>query len=170
MYHGKGNGASGYNNGMTEFASEEKTPVWNLDAGQWQRLAQKAQGSADALEDGAYVRAENGPEGGTPELQFFATALNKPSGFAYPFLEPIRGSRFLGASIGRAWHEAATGFVVFEVFVSAAAQALAADYESGVSDLDFVTYEQAVETAVRGTVAEAIWLYGEFKRLVSIAS
>lgn len=153
---------------MAELGNEEKAPVWNIDAAHWHQLVQKAQGSTDALEDGAYVRADAGQDRETTELVFFATALNKPVGLAYPFLETISGSRASGASIGRAWHEGETGFVVFEVMIPAAAQALAADYESGVSDLDFVTYEQAVEKAVRGTAADEAWLYNEFSRLVSV--
>ena len=155
---------------MAELTGEEKTPVWNLDAARWEALVQKAQGSTDALEDGAYVRVEAGPEAGTFELLFYATALNKPVGFAYPFLESIPRIRYLGASLGRAWHEEATGFVVFEVTVQAAAEALAADYESGASDLDFVTYEQAVEQAVRGTPSDWAWLYAEFGRLTSVTA
>jgi len=50
----------------------------------------------------------------------------------------------------------------------AAAQELAADYESGASDLDWVTYEQAVARAVRGTAADAGWLYQEFGRLATL--
>jgi hypothetical protein len=146
----------------------EETPVWNIPAVQWQLLVKKAQGSIDALEDGAYVRVEAGLDTDAPELLFYATALNKPTGFAYPFLESILGIKTLGASLGRAWHEEATGFVLFEVSVRAAAEALAADYESGVSDLDFVTYEQAVEQAVRGTAADWAWLHGEFGRLTYV--
>ncbi len=152
---------------MAENDSENEAPVWNLDVGQWEALVRQARANADALEDGAYVRVDT--ETGGAELVFYATALNKPLGWAYPFLEPIAGSRQLGASVGRAWYEDATGFVQFEVAVMAAAQALAADYESGASDLDWVTYEQAVARAVRGTAAEAAWLHREFGRLVTLA-
>ncbi len=148
----------GYNSRMSD-----ETPVWNLDAGQWEALARRAQSGPDTLEDGAYVRAEPNLEIGTAELTFYATPLNKPAGWNYPFLEAVPGSKGRGAQIGRAWHEAETGFVQFEVALNAAAQALAADYESGTSDLDFVTYEQAVEQAVRGTPADLAWLYGEFR-------
>lgn len=146
---------------------ESEAPVWNLDAGQWEALVRRARANADALEDGAYVRVDT--ETGGAELVFYATALNRPTGWAYPFLEAISGSRQPGASVGRAWHEAATGFVQFEVAVVAAAQALAADYESGASDLDWVTYEQAVEQAVRGTAADGRWLHQEFGRLAALA-
>ena len=151
---------------MAENNSEDKAPVWNLDNGQWESLVRRAQASADALEDGAYVRVDT--QTGEPEMVFYATALNRPAGWAYPFLEAISGSRQLGASVGRAWHEGATGFVQFEVAVVAAAQELAADYESGASDLDWVTYEQAVAQAVRGTAADAAWLYQEFGRLATL--
>lgn len=152
---------------MAENDTENEAPVWNLDAGQWEALVRRASSGADALEDGAYVRVDT--ETGGAELVFYATALNKPARWVYPFLEAISGSRQLGASVGRAWHEGATGFVQFEVSVVAAAQALAADYESGASDLDWVTYEQAVTRAVRGTAAEAAWLHREFGRLVTLA-
>lgn len=153
---------------MAEKNDREDAPVWNLSAGQWEALAHRVSGSADVLEDGAYVRVEAGQEAGTAEMSFYATALNKPAGFAYPFLETVPRSRALGASVGRAWHEVATGFVQFEVALYAAAQALAAEYESGTSDLDFVTYEQAVERAVRGTPADMTWLHREFGRLMRL--
>lgn len=156
----------GYNNRMADTASE--SPVWNLDSGQWAALVRRAAG-ADALEDGAYVRVEAIQETGSPELAFYATPLNKPPGWNYPFLEEVPGGYPRGALVGRAWHEPATGFAQFEVTLAAAAQALAADYESGASDLDFVTYEQAVEQAVRGTPGDLAWLHGEFGRLISVA-
>lgn len=143
-------------------------PVWNLDAGQWEALTRRAAG-ADVLEDGAVVRIEAHPETGDAELTFYATPLNKPPGWTYPFLEAVPGSDRRGAQIGRAWLERATGFVQFEVALPAAAQALAADYESGTSDLDFVTYEQAVTQAIGGTAADLAWLCAEFGRLVLIA-
>jgi len=146
---------------------EDEAPVWNLDAGQWEALVRRAQAMGDALDDGAYVRVDT--ETGAAELVFYATALNRPAGWAFPFLEAVAGSRRLGASVGRAWHEAETGFVQFEVALVAAAQELAADYESGASDLDWVTYEQAVVRAVRGTAADAEWLYQEFGRLATLA-
>ena len=151
---------------------EEPTdiPVWNLDAAQWGAVLRLAESSLDALEDGACVRADQKPDSHPGELVFYATALNKPYGWAYPFLEAVPRSKVRGASIGRAWYEAATGFVHFEVLLPAAAQELAADYESGASDLDFVTYEQAVEQAVQGTPADLAWLHGEFGRLLLLSS
>ncbi len=154
---------------MAEMNDGEEAPVWNLRPREWEALVRRVSSGTDVLEDGAYVREEAGPEAGTAEMSFYATALNKPPRFAYPFLETVSGSRARGASIGRAWHESATGFVQFEVALYAAAQALAAEYESGTSDLDFVTYEQAVERAVRGTPADAAWLNREFGRLISVA-
>ena len=146
----------------------EAAPVWNMNREQWDALLRRVTAGPDALEDGAYVRHDpQSLDGG--ELVFYAAALNKPPGFAYPFLEAIPGSRSLGASVGRAWHEAATGFVQFEVVVLAAAQELAADYESGASDLDWVTYEQAVQSAVRGTPGDLAWLHREFGRLKALA-
>jgi hypothetical protein len=145
--------------------NQSETPVWNLDTAQWEAIIRQAQSNANALEDGAAVRAEQEAETRQHELVFFATALNKPFGWTYPFLETIPRSQVRGASIGRAWYEADTGFVHFEVALLAAAQELAADYESGASDLDFVTYEQAAEQAVRGTPADLAWLHQEFGRL-----
>ncbi len=146
-------------------ADQLETPVWNLNTSQWEALLRQAQSRLDVLEDGASVRVEKSRETDQAELVFFATALNKPFGWTYPFLEAIPRSQVRGASIGRAWHEAETGFVQFEVALLAAAQELAADYESGASDLDFVTYEQAVEQAVRGTPTDLAWLHQEFGRL-----
>ena len=146
----------------------EEAATWNLDPARWEALVRRAQAGADILEDGAYARVEVHPQTGAAEMAFYATALNKPSGWAYPFLEDIPGSRTRGASVGRAWHEPETGFVQFGVELFAAAQGLAADYESGASDLDFVTYEQAVEQAVRGTPADRLWLEREFARLAAI--
>lgn len=148
----------------------EETPVWNLDAQQWSALRERAQNTPDALEDGAYVRAIPNPDTGAPELCFYATAANAPPAWHYPFFEDIPGSRKKAALVGRAWHEVETGFVQFEVEILAAAQALSADYESGVSDLDYVTYEQAVEQAVRGTGVDLAWLIGEFARLVNLGN
>ena len=132
-------------------------------------LVRQAATSSDALEDGAFARASLSPEAAT-EIGFYATALSKPPGWNYPFLEAVPGSRQLGAFVGRAWHQSETGFVQFEIAIFAAAQALAADYESGASDLDFVTYEQAVEQAMRGTPADLAWLHHEFGRLVGITN
>ena len=150
---------------MTE---AEETPNWNLSAGQWEAVVRRAQAGPDALADGAFVRTELGNVTEAAELVFFATALNKPLGWGYPFLEDIPASRTRGASIGRAWRDAA-GAVEFEVMLPAAAQTIAADYESGASDLDFVTYEQAVEQAVRGTRGDLAWLHGEFGRLAVLS-
>ncbi|MGI4788095.1 MAG: hypothetical protein ACRYFS_04515 [Janthinobacterium lividum] len=146
-------------------ADQNETPVWNLSLGQWEAILMQARSSLDALEDGASVRVERNGEAEQDELTFFAAALNKPFGWSYPFLEAIPHSVVRGASIGRAWHDADTGLVQFEVSLPAAAQELAADYESGASDLDFVTYEQAVEQAVRGTAYDLAWLHQEFGRL-----
>jgi hypothetical protein len=138
--------------------------VWNLTSDQWRRLAERSQAANDALEDGAYVRHDPAAD----ELHFYATPLSKPAGWRYPFLEPVSGVRQPGAFVGRAWHDDQTGFVDFEVILYAAAQALRADYESDVSDLDYVTYEQAVEQAVQGTDADLAWLRQEFGRLANL--
>lgn len=146
-------------------AEPTETPVWNLETAQWNAILRRASSHQNALEDSAAVRIEPSGGDGPEELVFFATALNKPFGWRYPFLEAIPRFPAFGASVGRVWHEADTGLVQFEVALLAAAQELAADYESGASDLDFVTYEQAVEQAVHGTSAELAWLHQEFGRL-----
>ncbi len=142
-----------------------ETPLWNLDAPQWEAILGRAAIHPEALADGAFVGFDSSADPNSRELVFFATALNKPSGWAYPFLEAVPRSKTLGASIGRVWRDLDTGLVQFEVSLLAAAQELAADYESGASDLDFVTYEQAVEQAVHGTPADLAWLHQEFGRL-----
>jgi len=137
--------------------------VWNLTSNQWRQLTARSKATNDALEDGAYVRHE--PD--SDELHFYATPFRKPMGWQYPFLELVPHVQQYGAFVGRAWHDDLTGFVDFEVILYAAAQALRADYESDVSDLDYVTYEQAVEQAVRGTAADLAWLRQEFGHLAS---
>ena len=155
-------------------ADAEETPNWNLSAAQWEAVVRRAQAGPDILADGAFVRAElasaaEQTEAEQTELVFFATARSKPLGWGYPFLEDIPQCRMRGALVGRAWREADSGRVGFEVMLPAAAQAIAADYESGASDLDFVTYEQAVEQAVRGTPRDLAWLHGEFGRLAVLS-
>lgn len=145
-----------------------ETPNWSLSAAQWEAVVRRAQAGPDALADGAFVRTDVG-ELEQAELIFFATALNKPFHWGYPFLEDILQTRIRGALIGRAWWDTSTEQVAFEVALPAAAQAIAADYESGASDLDFVTYEQAVEQAVRGTPSDLAWLHGEFGRLAVLS-
>ena len=145
----------------------EESPSWNLTDAQWAAVYARAR--RDALDDGAYVRAAPDPATGRPGLDFYATPLNAPPGWRYPFLESIPDTSRLGAYVGRAWHEPATGFVQFEVILPAAAQALRADYESGAADLDYVAYEQAMDQAVRGTPADEAWLRREFARLVRLA-
>ena len=144
----------------------DESAVWNLTEAQWAAACERAE--SDALDDGALVRASPEPASGRVSLDFYATPLNAPLAWSYPFLEPIPGTDRLGAYVGRAWHEAETGFVQFEVTILAAAQSLRADYESGTADLDYVTYEQAVEQAVRGTAADEAWLHHEFARLLSL--
>ena len=142
---------------------------------QWDAVVRQASAGTDTLADGAFVRLETNEQSGQTELLLFATTLNKPLGWGYPFLEDIPQSKNLpqgrtrGALIGRVWHDALTGQVQFEVVLPAAAQAIAADYESGASDLDFVTYEQAVEAAVRGTPSDLAWLHGEFGHLAVLS-
>lgn len=147
----------------------EETPHWSLSAAQWEAVARQAQAGPDILADGALVRAEPVSAAEQLDLIFFATARNKPLGWGYPFLEDIPHCRTRGALVGRVWREADTGRIEFEVMLPAAAQSLAADYESGASDLDFVAYEQAVEMAVRGTPNDLAWLHGEFGRLAVLS-
>lgn len=151
---------------MTE---QTDTPKWSLSAAQWDAVVRRAQAAPDTLADGAFVRTEASTQTEQTDLVFYATALNKPQGWGYPFLEDIPQSRTRGALIGRVWQEAGGGHVHFEVMLPAAAQAIAADYESGASDLDFVTYEQAVEQAVQGTPSDLAWLHSEFGRLAVLS-
>ncbi len=141
--------------------SPDPASTWNLPEADWDALAAYVHSHPDALEDGATVRFD----ADTGDLLFYASAFCKPAGWRYPFLEPVPGTSQHGAFVGRAFHDPSTGFVHFEVIVYAAAQALRADYESDVSDLDYVTYEQAVEEAVRGGPADEDWLHAEFARL-----
>ncbi len=150
-------------------ADAEDGPNWNLSGPQWEAIVRRAQAGPETLADGAFVRAEPDGEAGQTEVIFFATARNKPLGWGYPFLEDIPQSRTRGALVGRAWRDADAGRVEFEVMLPAAAQALAADYESGASDLDFVAYEQAVDQAVRGTPRDLAWLHSEFGRLAVLS-
>ncbi|MDQ2687236.1 MAG: hypothetical protein M3Y28_05140 [Armatimonadota bacterium] len=147
----------------------DETHTWNLTSAQWDALTARVRTTNDALEDGALARIVMDEATGAAELYFYATALNKPADWRFPFLEPVPDSENLGAFVGRAWHEPETGFVQFEVFLPAAAQALQADYESGVADLDYVAYKQAVEQAVRGTEKDAAWLTNEFARLARLS-
>ena len=154
---------------MTELV---EAPNWSLSAAQWEAVVRRAQAGPDALADGAFVRTDisvYGDETGQTELIFAASSRNKPLGWGYPFLEAIPQTRTRGAVIGRAWRNPGTGHVAFEVMLPAAAQAIAADYESGTSDLDFVSYEQAVGQAVCGTPNDLAWLHGEFGRLAVLS-
>jgi hypothetical protein len=138
-----------------------------LTEAEWARLVERAKANVDVLEDGAYVRAE-AAEGGV-ELQFFASSLNKPTGWRYGFTESVNGSKRLAAYVGRAWHHTDTGFVEFEVRVLAAAQSLVADYEGGAGDFDDATFELEVERAMHGTPADREWLMREFARLTKVS-
>jgi len=140
---------------------------WNITEAEWARLVARTKENADILEDGSFVRAVDGAAG--VELRFFASALNKPDGWRYAFTENVAGIKPTLASIGRAWHHSASGFVEFEVEANAAAQALIADYEGGAGDFDDATIEQEVERALKGTPADRAWLMGEFARLTRLA-
>lgn len=147
----------------------EETPERRLNQDHWDALIARAQAHPDALEDGAYVRAASDPDSRRTDLHFYAAALNKPSGWHFPFLEPIPDTHTLGAFVGLAHRAPESGHVTFEVVLLAAADALRADYESGVSDMDQLAYEQAVDVAVRGTPSDRAWLEAEFTRLAALA-
>ena len=142
---------------------------WNLTAAEWANLVAGAGRSLDILEDGAFVRVGKSPDGGT-ELRFYASALNKPDGWRYGFTESLPRIARPVASIGRAWHHAATGFVEFEVKIDAAAQSLVADYEGGAGDFDDATFEQEVDRALKGTPGDRGWLVREFDWLTRMAA
>lgn len=146
-----------------------ETPNWSLSAPQWNAVVRRAQDGPDTLADGAFVRGEASADTEQTDLLFFATTRNKPLAWGYPFLEDIPQTQTRGALVGRAWRDRNTEIVAFEVTLPAAAQAIAADYESGASDLDFVAYEQAVDHAVRGTPNDLAWLHGEFGRLAVLS-
>ena len=140
---------------------------WNLTEDAWTVLVDRVSKSIDALEDGAYVRVARMSEGGV-ELRFYASSLNKPPGWRYGFTEALPRITRPVASIGRAWHHAATGFVEFEVRIEAAGQSLVADYEGGAGDFDDATFEQEVDSALKGTPADRGWLVREFDRLTKM--
>ena len=142
---------------------------WNLTEAEWVGLVEGAGRSLDILEDGAFVRARQSTDGGI-ELQFYASALNKPEGWKYAFNEQLPRIARPVASIGRAWHHAATGFVEFEVRIEAAGQSLVADYEGGAGDFDDATFEQEVDRALKGTPGDRGWLVREFDRLMKMVS
>jgi len=137
---------------------------WNMSEAQWDRLVARAAGNTDALEDGAYVDTADANGEGTAIL-FYASALNKPPAWHYPFTETSRRGNRPVAYVGRAWRHEPTGYVEFEISLTAAAQALFADFEGGASDLDDLALEQAVESAVGGTPADREWLLREYSRL-----
>ena len=141
---------------------------WNLTEAEWKALVDAAGKSLDVLEDGAFVRAAQSAEGGT-ELRFYATALNKPEGWRHAFNEQIPRITRRVASIGRARHDVATGFVEFDVEVEAAAQALIADYEGGAGDFNDFAIEDEIDRALLGTPADRAWLIQEFDRLTKMA-
>lgn len=131
-----------------------------MDRQTWGQLVHKVDQSVDILEDGAIVRTT---AGGT-ELMFFATELNHPTGWHLPFSEPISLCHRDGAAVGRAYHDAEMNETVLVVELIAAVQLLTADYESGIVDLDYVAYENAVDLAAAGKEADQTWLQREWDR------
>lgn len=144
------------------------TNGWNISEGSWAAAVAYASEASDALEDGAYVRVGQTPDSASStsaELHFYASAINRPPAWHYPFTETIDDIDRAVAYIGRSWHHPETGFVEFEVQLPAAAAALLADFEGGVADFDEVALEQEIAVVMRGTQADMEWVKQEFERL-----
>ena len=142
-------------------------PIRNLSAADWNNLVDWTAQSIDRLEDGAIATVDlYDPQ--NPEIRFYASALNKPKGWTYPFLDEQKGCKRPVETIGRAYRDNASEMVQLEVLIPAAAQAIKADYESGTADLDYVAYEQAVDRAIEGRSEDLLWLDAEYRRLLSL--
>jgi len=145
----------------------EEAPLRNLSVAEWNALVDWTAQSIDRLEDGAIATVDlYDPQ--NPEIQFYASALNKPKGWTYPFLSEHNGYKREVETIGRAYRDGLSGMVQLEVVIPAAAQAIKADYESGTADLDYVAYEQAVEKAIEGGPEDLKWLDSEYRRLLAL--
>jgi hypothetical protein len=145
----------------------EEAPIRNLSTTEWKDLLAWTEQSVDRLEDGAIAAVDRyDPE--NPEIRMYASALNKPVGWNYPFLDEQEGCDRAVETIGRAYRDSSAGLVRLEVVIPAAAQAIRADYESGTADLDYVAYEQAVDRAVNGRPEDLNWLDAEYRRLLAL--
>jgi hypothetical protein len=145
----------------------DEAPIRNLSATEWNALIEWTEKSVDRLEDGAIAAVDRyDPE--HPEIRIYASQLNKPAGWNYPFLDEQDGCDRAVETIGRAYRDDQAGLVRLEVVIPAAAQAIRADYESGTADLDYVAYEQAVERAVNGRPEDLDWLDAEYRRLLAL--
>ena len=145
----------------------DEAPLRNLSVAEWNGLIEWTALSIDRLEDGAIATVDR-YEPQNPEIRFYASGLNKPKGWTYPFLDEQRGCKRPVETVGRAFRNEATELVQLEVVIPAAAQAIRADYESGTADLDYVAYEQAVERAIEGKPEDMEWLDSEYRRLLSL--
>lgn len=146
---------------------KDEAPLRNLSPAEWESLVSWVTSTGDPLEDGAIAQLE--PDFGvTMSIVFYASSLNKPRGWRYPFLSMLPNQMRPVELVGRAWRDGTVDLVRLEVENSAAAQAIRADYESGVADMDYVAYEQAVEMVITGKPADAEWLDEEYRRLLHL--
>ena len=143
--------------------TESVMPVM-MSPADWTDLKHSIDEHVDVLDDGAVVRTS---EPDSDHIFFFATAINKPDGWKYGFREPIADSRRTGALVGFAQRDVHSGLVELVVHIPAAAQILKADYESGISDLDYVAYEIEAGQVLSGTIHDYVWLGTEWRRLLS---
>ncbi|MEO7716060.1 MAG: hypothetical protein ABIY70_07650 [Capsulimonas sp.] len=145
---------------------EQETSQWKLPDEEWRRILTRVRKDPNILGDNAYVRVETDPETSVEELHFFATPNNAPDGWRYAFQEQIPDNGPLGAFVGRAWRDSASGDIQFEVILYAGAQAVSADYAGGTGNMDEMEFEQAVNRALQGTPADRRWLTEEYGRLI----
>ncbi|BDI30416.1 hypothetical protein CCAX7_24670 [Capsulimonas corticalis] len=149
---------------------EQETSQWKLPDEEWRRILTRVRKDPRLLGDGAYVRVGADPETNVEELHFFATPANHPEGWRYAFQEQISDGGPLGAFVGRAWRDAASGAIEFEVILYAGAQAVSADYAGGAGDMDEMEFEQAVNRALKGVPADRRWLTEEYGRLIWVGA
>lgn len=142
--------------------TESVTPVMMSQA-DWTDLKHSIDEQSDVLDDGAVVRTD---EPDSDHIFFFATAINKPEGWKYGFREPITGSRRTGAMVGLAQRDVLSGLVELVVHIPVATQNLKADYESGIGDMDYVSYEIEADRVLSGTIYDHVWLGTEWRRLL----
>jgi hypothetical protein len=135
-----------------------------MDAESWDAIVSRVQATRDFLEDGAIARVSTDSQSQENEIHVYATELNKPRDWNYPFLEEIPHCTRHGALVGIVRFTGSSADA--EVIIPAAAASLRADYESGANDMDYTEYERAVADAVRGDEADRTWLKREVARLV----
>jgi hypothetical protein len=141
-----------------------EAPLRSLSAEEWKSLLDWVGTTQDPLEDGAIARRSEDAE---PAIDFYASAINKPKVWRYPFLEELPGYERPVEMVGRAWREDESDAIKMEAVNMAAAKAVTADYESGTEAMDDIEYERTVESALAGTPEDGEWLDGEYRRLLT---